>query len=362
MPPNHDTTSGTWDRLASRMGPWPYSLAVGLLVLALAALAAQPGLRAESGIGAAVVALAADPFGTAPNPLAPRFLTPLLGWCLGLRGERVLILIAACCVLLPTVAARWALARGMGARSAALVAGALGLTLLTRTSLHYAGVPDVVTYLLVFGIWVWRARPWVASACFALALMNHERALFLLPWVMWLLWRESGASAAGRRAILVGLTAAIVLWGLTRFAILSHREVEHTVGYYWQPMLEDPLVHVRAAWPRQPLGFLSAFQWLWLPVVWCAWRLVRDGRHAELLGLGLPLFCAWLQMFFAYDSSRLAALAFPCLLPALEMGLSSTGGGWRRWLPAVLVLQIFTPQVFTAAYIVEVMPRWLLPW
>lgn len=353
------TAADFMDRFASRTGPWFASLLIGLTVIFLASLTAAPTLTAESQIGIFSIQLAANPFDATPNPVAPRFLTPLLSWLLGLRGQGLIVLIGAICILLPTAGARWALAKGYSTLDALLAAGVIGLTLLTRTSLHYAGVPDVTTYVLVFGIWVWRARPRLATLCFFLALLNHERALFLLPWVAWLLWRGAGDDPHQRRTAMFGLLLAAVAWLALHLAILHYRDVEQSLGYYLQPMTADPLVNIRQAWPHQPLGLLSAFQWVWLLPIGYGWNLMRRNDRAGLLMLALPVLCACCQMLFAYDSSRLAALAFPCLLPALDAGLRDGGPTFRRRLLVILLLQAITPQVFTAMNIVEVFPTWL---
>jgi hypothetical protein len=350
------------ESLAGRLGPGWFSLLVGLVVALVASLAARPAFAPAGQMGILNAELAAAPFGPAPNAMAPRILTPLVSWLLGLRGDGLLILIAICCVLLPAAAARCALGAGHGAGGALLAGGTLGLTLLTRTSLHYGGVTDVVTYLLIFLAWMWRARPYPAAAFFLLALLNHERALFLVPWLWWLLGREAGGRPHGRRDALLGPLLAIGLWLPVRLLILSHREVEHTLGYYLSPLREDPLYYLRMAWPWQALGFLSAFQWVWLLPLVRIRKLWREQGCAGLVGLALPIVCAGGQMFFAYDSSRLAALAFPCLLPALRSGLREDDPFFRRWLGLVLLIQALTPQVFTAGHIVEVMRTWLLPW
>jgi hypothetical protein len=350
------------ENLAARLGPWWSALLVGLVVALAASLAASPAFAPVGQMGSLNAQLAANPFGHEPNAMAPRILTPLLSWLLGLRGDNLLVLIAVCCVLLPAAVARWAMAAGYGPGGALLAGGALGLTLVTRTSLHYGGVTDVVTYLLVFVAWTRRVRPYPASGFFLLALLNHERALLQLPWLWWLLWREAGGDPRRRRDALLGPLLAVVLWLPARLLILSHREVEHTFGYYLQPLREDPLYYLRMAWPWQALGFLTAFQWLWLLPLCRIRSLWRQQGRAGLLALLLPIACAGGQMFFAYDSSRLAALAFPCLLPFLQSGLREEGRFFRRWLALTLLIQVVTPQVFTAGHIVEVMPRWLLPW
>ena len=366
-------TPAPLERLLARLGPWGYSLLAGILVALVASLVAAPALRPVGQIGELNAQLAANPFGHEPNAMAARILTPLASWLLGLRGDRLLVLIAACCVILPAAVTRWGLASEFGAAGALLAGAALGLTLVVRTSLHYGGYADVVTYLLIFLAWTRRARPWQTSVLLLLALLSHERALFLLPWLLWEMWRASRAEApnapnapaavARRRwIVLVGPALAIVIWLAVRAAILSGREVEHTLGYYLRPLRADPLAYVHLAWPRQALGFASAFQWVWLLLPLSAGRLRRERGRAALLAIGLPLAGAACQMLVAYDSSRLATLAFPCLLPALESGLREKRPAFRRGLALILLAQALTPQVFTAARIVEVMPGWILPW
>lgn len=347
------------DRLAVRLGPWPFSLLVGLVAVLAASLVAEPALAPDTIMGQLNVELAADPFANTPNAMATRFLTPSAAWLLGLRGEGLLVLIAVMCVILPAAGARWALARSLGATGAFLTAGTLGLTLLTRTSWHHGGMTDVVTYLLVFAVWARRAQPRLVALFLVLALFNNERVIFLWPFFAWLLFQET--EPGRRRPVLLACFLPVILWLPVYLGIQASREVEHSLAYYLEPLLNDPLIYIRQAWPWQALGFLSAFQWLWFVPLWLAWRLGRSGSRQQWMALLLPLFCAGGQMFLAYDSSRLAALAFPCLLPALENGLRNGGPSFRRNLTIVLVLQAVTPQVFTAAHIIEIMPGWLWP-
>jgi hypothetical protein len=127
---------------------------------------------------------------------------------------------------------------------------------------------------------------------------------------------------------------------------------EHDAESYLAPLLARPLRNLEEYGVARPVvGLASAFQWVWL--VPAAWAVAQ---------LGLPLLAVGASMLLAYDWSRLAALAFPCLLPALAAALAP-GQPRARWLlVAVVVLQVLTPQWFTAAHVVERMAAWALPW
>jgi len=339
--------------LSRRAAPWAWSLLCGLAAVLVTSLVCAPATGPQGPMGQANLDLAANPFAATANPMATRFLAPLLAWLLGLRGNGFLLLLAGICVLLPAAGARWALARGHGLTGAALAAGVLGLTLLTRVTWHYGGMTDALSYLLLFGAWALRARPRAVAALLLLALFTNERALFLWPFFAWLLARDAGHPP---RTTALTLLIPVLLWAPVYAAILSVREVEHTPAYYAAPLLADPLDAVRRAWPRQPLGFLSAFQWLWLLPLIDVFR-----RRTPWPALALPLLAAAAQMLIAYDSSRMAALAFPMLLPALDRGLTAGGLRFRRLLAALLVLQALTPQLYTAAHAVEIPRGWLWP-
>lgn len=352
----------TLDSLAVRR-PWPVAALLGLAALMLASLAVTPARAPLGELGAAYCELAASPLGEAPNPVPGRLLTPLVSWLVGLRGERMLATVLAACLLLPVLVARHALARGLGVVGAGLFAAALATTLVVRTSLHCGCYPDVVTYLGLFGVWVLRRRPGLAALCWFLALLDHERAVLMGPWVVALLVHAGGRSPGGRRvwAWLAPLLA-VAAWFALHAWLESRRPAEHSVASYLQPLLADPLHNLRPYGIRPLIGWASALQWIWLvPLAWSV-TLVRHRRWGPLvIEVGLPLAGAGVAMLVAYDWSRMAVLAFPCLLPALEAGLAG-GGAYRRRLGWLLAAQTVTPQVFTAWYIVEIMRSWSWPW
>jgi len=348
---------------AAHRRAWLVSLLVGLAALAAGSLAVPPARPPLGALGAGYAALASAPFGHDANPAPARILTPLVSWLVGLRGDRVTVTVLIACCALPILAARWAVARGGGAAGAGLAAGCLTTTLVVRTSLHCGAYPDVVTYLGLFGVWAWRARPRLASACWLGALLDHERALALGPWVVATLWLAAADQPPRRRWAWLGPLLAGAIWLVVHAVLESRRPAELAAGSYLGPLLADPLHNLRPYGLRPLVGFYSALQWVWLvPFVWAVRVLRRRDWRTVGVGCGLPVLGAAAAMLVAYDWSRMATLAFPCLLPALADGLESGSARARRALAAVLVVQALWPQTFTAWFIVETMRAWALPW
>lgn len=353
---------------AARATPWALALLLGALASLLASLACTPSLDLTGDLGRAYAELARDPLATDPHPVPGRIFTATVSWLVGLRGADVVWTMLAACLLLPVLVARWALRRGHCPGEALLVATAVSATLVVRTTLHYGGYPDAVTYLGLLAVWLLRRRPAAVTIVWLLTLLDHERALLMLPWALVMVsgWGEDPAPEARgqRRRAWSGLLLATVAATALHLGLEARRVAEHDAESYLAPLMARPLRNLEEYGVARPVvGLASAFQWVWLvPAAWAVARL-RAGRWRPVAAqLGLPLLAVGASMLLAYDWSRLAALAFPCLLPALAAALAP-GQPRARWLlVAVVVLQVLTPQWFTAAHVVERMAGWALPW
>jgi hypothetical protein len=171
-------------RFAARATPWALALLLGALASLLASLTCTPGLDLTGDLGRAYAELARDPLATDPHPVPGRIFTATVSWLVGLRGADVVWTMLAACLLLPVLVARWALRRGHCPGEALLVATAVSATLVVRTTLHYGGYPDAVTHLGLLAVWLLRRRPAAVTIVWLLTLLDHERALLMLPWAL----------------------------------------------------------------------------------------------------------------------------------------------------------------------------------
>ncbi len=347
---------------------WGASVLIGAAALLAASLAVSPASAPRGDLGAAYAALAAAPLGLDAHPVPTRILTPLASWLVGLRGEAIVWTVLLGCLALPVLAARRALGRGFGGGGALLCAGLLASTLVVRTSLHNGAYPDVITYLALCGVWARREHPRQASMLWLLAILDHERALLLGPWVAAALWLAAGGERRRRLWAWLGPSLAVGCWSVVYLWLISRRPAAYTALAYLEPLAVDPLHNLRGAGWLPLLGFWTALQWVWLvPAVWACGLLQRRRYRYLSVYAGLPLLAAALAMFLAYDWSRMATLAFPCLLPALSAAFragrpAASSRRLRVALAILLAAQALWPQTFTAAGAVEVWRGWCLPW
>jgi hypothetical protein len=298
--------------------------------------------------------LATDPFHpSVDNPVGHRILAPLLSWAAGLRGPYLLYADLLAVLTLLAAAYLWLRGRNMAPAWAVVVTSTLAFTMVVLTTLHYGGYPDVVTYLFVFLAWWARARLWPACALFLAAMLCHESAIFLTPWLLVTLARSADARDPERRH---GWRAACIAMGTTlvvfaAFRLLNerlHPNVAYTIGFYLGPLPQDPLHWFRESAPHRLLGIAAAFNLLWIVPLVAAARMTRRGARAEAALLLLPIPCALAQLFIAYDVTRMATLAFMPVLLGTEYLLRTNGWGARWWIVPLVVANFALPQVNVA--------------
>lgn len=328
---------------------------VALALLLLAAQRVSVGLQ-PTHLGVSYALLSLDPLAPAPsNPVGHRVLTPLVSYLVGLRGNAILVTNAIVAGLLLAVAYAWLRREGHAPRWAVLGASTLALSMVVLTTLRYGGYCDALTYLLVLLVWIARRRFVLAAALYFMALLNHESAAFMAPWVA-LALASVAPRRTGRACAAVG--AALVAFGIARWigGLLSPA-TEYTASFYLGPMLEDPLRWYRESAPHRLRGALAAFNLYWLLPLIAAFHAWRRGDRTAVALLLLPIPLAWAQLLLAYDVSRLMTLAFMAVLLSAEY-LVRTGAyrarGWLLWLG---VANWAIPQVNVAMGTVAAMGR-----
>ncbi|HUK62629.1 MAG TPA: hypothetical protein VLV15_04825 [Dongiaceae bacterium] len=333
---------------------WVVAAIVSVALVGLGLVRVRLGVR-PTYLGVDYARLAADPFHpAADNPVAHRILTPLVSHLIGLRGP--FLIYTNLLVVLALIAAGylWFRARGHLPLTAVLGASTLALSMVCLTTLHFGGYTDALTYLLVFGSWWARRRAWASALLFFLAALNHESAWFLAPWWIVVLARERNGGRDGwTRAFATFGVSALAYAGACALLPSTHAATAFSPAYYARPLLDDPLHWFRAAAPHGALGVAAAFNLYWAFALLAVARRAMNGARGEALVLALPIPLALLQLFVAYDVTRLATLAFMSVVLGCEELLRTNGFGARRWALPLAVANFFIPQVSVAMGVVS---------
>jgi hypothetical protein len=310
-------------------------------------------------LGKSYAQLAANPFDPDPsNPVALRILAPLVSYLIGLRGAHILYANLIWVIVMLAGVYLWFRAGRHEPWLALVGTSTMAFSMVVLTSLHYGGYPDVFTYLLVFLAYWTSASPWLSCLLFLLALLSHDGAAFLAPWLLVVIARRQAPDATRWLRATAGIVATLVVFAGMRWLLQrAHPLAEYSVRFYLDPLLKDPLSWFRASEKYRWLGVLSAFNLFWVfPLLAAFWKLRRKERaDAAMLLLPIPLVLA--QLFVAFDVTRLTTLAFMAVLLGVAELLRTNAFAARRWVPWLIVANFFIPQVNVAMGVLDPMRR-----
>lgn len=306
-----------------------------------------------------LLAQCVDPFTrTLDEPLLfYRILQPLiahsLGWC-GSRTEFLALLgspgIAYLALILSLSCVYWALVRRVSASLSLLTTFALATTQVTQWTNLYWGHPDSLS-LLPAALLMCSRRTWIVFATTFLGVLNDERFILALPFIVLWWWIDDLSSWQNFRLWLpqaLAFLAAMVVYSVLRLS-LFYGWIGPGIDYQWGSTFSQYAIRLISpgSWPGLLVMVLMSFRWLWIiPTLW----LIRSTRSLFAMKdwiYFLSLFTVIAASFaFSADVSRNIAFAFP-FLPVAVLWLSRDHGfgdsTLRRVLAVSLGLNIITP-------------------
>jgi hypothetical protein len=343
-------------RLESRVGRIGAAFVVGSVLFLLACMYVRPGYQTATGLGQHYAALARDPFAFgSSNPVAYRFLTPLLSYLVGLSGG--LIVVTNLIIAFLLIVAVYACYRKLSEypADAGIAASVIAFSLVTLTTIYYSGFCDALTYVIIFFMWFWRRHTALFWVLFVLGVFNRESIVFLVPWFLFIRFVERRSVVRWLISDAVGLAACGAVILFVRHWQAEHFRIVFSNLYYWAPLKQDLLVYVKRSWPEQILGLFSVFKLLWIFPLAAVLMYIRKRDHVEVISAFLLLICAAAQLLIAYDSSRMLTMAFMLTMIAL-LHLMRDNHRWiAKWAFPLLLWNLLVPQLYTAAHIIEYM-------
>lgn len=348
---------------------WEQKVSVGVLALVVGLMTYLLAMGYVSGEefrpgphGKQYMAISEAPFSfEVEHNVGYRRLAPLVGYLLGLRGERFLWLVIAATIGLPA-----SLYLHLRRARQFQAATALGLTWLIGSSsvlvIHFIsrGYVDPIYYLCALWAFLLLDRSRWAWLPMLLAPLVHECTLAL--WPAWVLWRRASYLDQHKPQAWAWLEGLLVLlpWILWRWLADQFMFANYNLSFYLS--LENLRNIVQQQLPYYAVGAFFALKFAWaLPAR--ALRLYLDQRdRRRFLAMWALLLGVAAQALVALDLGRLFSLAFPAVIvaaidlhraePAHQPQSLSTWIWWL-WLAGLPLLTYFVagPQVIP-----------LLPW
>lgn len=316
----HGWIEAKLERVEARWGVAAGAIVVGAALLLGAAFYTTPAVEPRF-LGVWFSQLSAAPFDFGQsNPLHFRLLGPLLGYVVGLRGDLFVFLPILFDFALLALAYAICRSRGLGPGDSFLMASLLAFSCVIFLPLASPAYTDSVSYffiLLAFGL---PRRAYVSVAAFALALLNHEANVALLPALALLIGYEHSERWHRPYVVAIALTLASLLPLVVMREVIGMRvEAVYGAGDYLS--LAYIVFNLQQIAYLAPLGAFFAFKLFWYYPL----HLVlnpKSVRRPQLLVL-LAIFAGVTsQLLVAFDVTRLFVLGFP--------GIWLAALWWRR--------------------------------
>jgi hypothetical protein len=301
------------------------ALVVGALCYALSCALVAPGSEAQ-GFG-----IEWDQMSEAPlelrGRLPHRLLAPFLAHVVGMGKPHYLLFVRGLSIALLAVVFFFCRRRGARVVDASLITAAVAVTAAVQMyKQHWVGYPDALGYALFFGNVLAAKRPVVFWSLFLVNLLNHELAVFLLPW-LWFVRRE--ADRAWRTDV-VAIAACLASYGAFYLWVKSAapQQVFNAEYFAEHPLFPGGTVVV---WSLTLVNYVVAFGPILAVLAWHQHRGEhgRERWHLWLVGAGMAaIFC------IAFDWARHCNLI---IIPLVFASLRFLAAGHRAAYLALLV-------------------------
>ena len=351
----YDWLNSFVDRGEQKFGKLPWIIIVSLVLMMAAAVYVRPGTD-YVGHGAYFEALSQHPFGPYDNnKLGYRIMTPLISFLVGLRGKPFILTNLFFAVVTIGVVFAYFRKYGKQAGDAMVAATCITFSTVILVTIYYAGFCDALTYLIIFLMWWSRSKPFLFYPLIIIGLFNHESIAFILPWFAYMRWRESPRKGIFIIESIIGYGLVLAAYFLFRNWISSQLSIGFSAGYYFTPLVDDPLHWIRRAYTHYGLGLFSVFKLLWVFPIVAGISMWRNGQRDQALAMLILMACTMSQLLIAYDTTRMLTVGFLVLIVALEYLFKTNPYNFRNWAVWVILLNLAVPQLFTAAKIIEIM-------
>ncbi|MEY4670102.1 MAG: hypothetical protein RL518_2801 [Pseudomonadota bacterium] len=292
--------------------------------------------------------LAHEPFNfMAGNALQNRILTPLVAHYLfpsNPRGFFALFVkgIGTLFIALMYLSTR---KEGLSPTFATLIAAIMTFSAPTLFFIHFAGYPDVTSYLLVFLAMLFVRNNLLWPLFLSLALLNHERNFFMFPWflVYYYLRNNRSFHRTGVAIILMGLSAVPWFWYVQYVASFKPPQLSasHYLNLSFFSMLSSTAANLYT-------GCFQAFKLFWAIPLYATFVLLQKRQFAEISLYVLIVLCAGAQLAVANDTSRLVSSAFP----VIWLGFLTLAKNWQPKTTQVALAHLFLLNLFVPQYYV----------
>ena len=233
------------------------------------------------------------------NPLSHRILLPFLSFILNIDIQILNILLTFLFIYL----IQSYLTEKLPYYYSFLISTAISTTMIFQFSITYGGYPDILANILLLQSYKNKENKNIFSIYFILLLFTHESALFLLPFFIYIFYKDRINPKD-----YVPVLFTVLIYILFYFAVNSN---QYDISFYFLPLLTDPFFWFRDSYGVLIIGIFSSVKFLLFYVLYALYK-IKPFQFEWILYI-LLITC---QLFIAGDLTRFYIVLF---LPIVEL-------------------------------------------
>ncbi len=171
---------------------------------------------------------------------------------------------------------------------------------------------------------------------------------------MFISWEKSENKKTILLDIIIGFSISLILYYFYREWVLSQQDVLYTSTYYLKPLLSDPFKVIRSTIANHGIGLFSVFKLFWILPIMYVYSQYKSKNIKAIFEIFLIIFCCYLQLFLAGDTTRMFTQSFMVIIISLKWFYESEYAYLRKYQFWFLGLNLLVPQVNTAFATVEI--------
>ena len=279
------------------------------------------------------------------NALQNRILTPLIAHYVGIRTAFMFIMfLNAICAFFAATAYVACRDEELPPQIAALAAAIFTFSSPVLFQIHYAGYTDITSYALVFLAMLTARGRFLWALFLALAMLNHERNLFVYPWFLFYYFLRNDRRFLRTAYAGTLMVLSLVPWRLYVQMVASYKAPAFSVEHYLNLNFGGTFGSISA---HLYSGFFQTFKLMWALPAYAIIIHARRKNFAEIALYFMIVGSAFLNLFLATDTSRLLSISFP----VIWLGFITLAKEWEaptfyRRVALLFLLNLFVPQYY----------------
>ena len=276
------------------------------------------------------------------NALQNRILTPLIAHYVGIRTAFMFIMfLNAICAFFAATAYVACRDEELPPQIAALAAAIFTFSSPVLFQIHYAGYTDITSYALVFLAMLTARGRFLWALFLALAMLNHERNLFVYPWFLFYYFLRNDRRFLRTAYAGTLMVLSLVPWRLYVQMVASYKAPAFSVEHYLNLNFGGTFGSISA---HLYSGFFQTFKLMWALPAYAIIIHARRKNFAEIALYFMIVGSAFLNLFLATDTSRLLSISFP----VIWLGFITLAKEWEaptfyRRVALLFLLNLFVP-------------------